>query len=132
MRHAMAILVLSLAAAGLAQATDAPVSPAQWRALEGQAGRPLLLDVRHAEEYRDGHIAGALNIPVEQLASRYGALGVPREGEIVVYCKSGRRAAKAQALLESLGYAHVRVLEGSLNAWQRQDLPLVREGAAHP
>ncbi|WP_064504803.1 rhodanese-like domain-containing protein [Frateuria defendens] len=132
MRHVIAILSLSLAVAGLARAADAPVSPAQWRALDGQAGRPLLLDVRHAEEYRDGHIAGALNIPVEQLASRYGALDVPREREIVVYCKSGRRAAKAQALLESLGYAHVSLLDGSLNAWQQQALPLVREGAAHP
>jgi rhodanese-related sulfurtransferase len=91
--------------------------------------------VRHGDEFRDGHLAGALNIPVEQLASRAGALGVPRDREIVVYCVSGRRAALAQETLLALGYTHVRQLDGSLNAWGLQHLPLVRESDAdssHP
>lgn len=125
----LALLFLS-AAPHAATATDAPLAPARLveRQQAGQA--PLLLDVRRPDEYRDGHIAGALNIPVEQLASRAGVLGAPRDREIVVYCVSGKRAARAQETLQSLGYQHVRLLEGSVNAWRQQQLPLVREGAA--
>ena len=127
---------VAFAAAGLAagpvMAGDAPLLPARLVALQQTGQAPLLVDVRHADEYREGHIVGALNIPVEQLAERYTALGVPRDREIVLYCASGRRAAKAQALLEERGYGHVRLLDGSIKAWREQQLPLVREGASHP
>lgn len=127
-----AVAGLLLAAAGLATAQEAPLAPTELVALQRAGRAPLLLDVRRADEYREGHIAGALNIPVEQLAERYTALGVPREREIVVYCLSGRRAARAQALLQARGYEHVRLLDGSIDAWRRQQLPLAREGASHP
>ncbi|WNL45618.1 rhodanese-like domain-containing protein [Dyella sp. BiH032] len=121
-----------LALAGAAPAQEAPLTRPELLRLQQAGQAPLLLDVRRADEYRDGHIAGALNIPVEHLAERYTALGVPREREIVVYCASGRRAARAQALLAAQGYSHVRLLDGSVDAWRREQLPLVREGASHP
>ena len=132
LRRAAGFVFFCLVTQGAAMAAEAPLAAPQLveRQQAGQA--PLLLDVRHADEYRDGHIAGALNIPVEQLGSRAGALGVPRDREIVVYCVSGRRAARAQETLQSLGYNHVRMLDGSLNAWRQQQLPLVREGSADP
>lgn len=126
----MLAALVALAGATVASATDAPLAAKQLVERQQAAQAPLLLDVRHADEYRDGHIAGALNIPVEQLGSRAGALGVPRDREIVVYCVSGRRAARAQETLQSLGYSHVRLLDGSLNAWRQQQLPLVQEGGA--
>jgi len=130
--HAFVLgLVLStLLVARAVFAADEPLAAAQLiqRQQAGQA--PVLLDVRHTDEYHDGHIAGALNIPVEQLAARYTALGVPRDQEIVVYCVSGRRAARAQEMLQAQGYSHVRLLDGSINAWRKQDLPLVRESAS--
>lgn len=129
LRCVVACLLLAFAAAAAAQ--EAPLAAADLVRLQ-QAGQALmLLDVRRTDEYRDGHIAGALNIPVEQLAERYTALGVPREREIVVYCASGRRAARAQALLQARGYGHVRLLDGSIEAWRGQQLPLVREDASH-
>ncbi|WP_109125227.1 rhodanese-like domain-containing protein [Dyella sp. C11] len=115
---------LMLVGLSVAHAAEAPVDAAQLLERQ-QAGRaPLLLDVRRTEEYRDGHIAGALNIPVDQLASRAGVLGVPRDSDIVVYCVSGKRAARAQETLTSLGYTHVRLLDGSLNEWRQRHLPL--------
>jgi rhodanese-related sulfurtransferase len=123
------MLALSLSQPILA--ADAPMAPAQLLQRQHAGDTPLLLDVRHADEYGSGHIAGAMNIPVEQLAARHGALGVPRDSDIVVYCQSGRRAAKAQALLQSLGYSHVRLLDGSIQGWQQQSLPLVRETPMH-
>lgn len=129
MRHVALAVLLLLAGASAAMATDAPLSAERLVQLQQAGQAPLLLDVRHADEFRAGHIADALNIPVEQLTSRAGALGAPRDREIVVYCVSGRRAARAQDTLQSLGYSHVRLLDGSLNAWQQRNLPLVRESA---
>ncbi|MHA6204650.1 rhodanese-like domain-containing protein [Dyella soli] len=130
MRNAHLAVLLMLAGASAATAADVPLAAGQLMELQQAGQAPLVLDVRHADEYRDGHIPGALNIPVEQLSGRAGALGVPRDREIVVYCVSGLRAARAQETLQALGYSHVRVLDGSLNAWRQQKLPLVREAAA--
>ena len=88
---------------------------------------PVLLDVRTAAEYREGHVSGALNVPVEELAARHGVLGVARDRELVVYCKSGKRAARARDTLRSLGYTHVQLLEGSADAWRADGRPLVTE-----
>lgn len=132
MRQALLAGLFALAGATVALAAEAPLAAARLMERQQAGQAPLLLDVRHADEYRDGHIAGALNIPVEQLGSRAGVLGVPRDREIVVYCVSGRRAARAQETLQSLGYSHVRLLDGSLNAWRQQQLPLVQEGGAVP
>ncbi|MBV8156804.1 MAG: rhodanese-like domain-containing protein [Dyella sp.] len=132
MRLALLAGLFALAGATVALATEAPLAATQLMERQQAGQAPLLLDVRHADEYRDGHIAGALNIPVEQLGSRAGALGVPRDREIVVYCVSGRRATRAQETLQSLGYSHVRLLDGSLNAWRQQQLPLVQEAGAAP
>lgn len=132
LRIAAGLVSVCLAAQGVATAAEAPLAAAQLADRQQAGQAPLLLDVRRADEYRDGHIAGALNIPVEQLGSRAGVLGVSRDQEIVVYCMSGRRAARAQETLQSLGYNHVRLLDGSLNAWRQQQLPLVHEGSAVP
>lgn len=123
LKASLAALVMLLGMCS-AMAADAPLDAAQLLQRQQAGQAPLLLDVRHTDEYADGHIAGALNIPVEQLASRAGVLGVPRDTEIVVYCVSGKRATKAQQTLSSLGYTHVRLLDGSLNTWRQRQLPL--------
>lgn len=124
-------MILALSVSLPVWAADSPIAAAQLLERQHAGQAPLLLDVRHADEYGNGHIAGAMNIPVEQLAARHGALGVPRDSDIVVYCQSGRRATKAQALLQSMGYSHVRLLDGSIQGWQQQSLPLVRETPMH-
>lgn len=90
---------------------------------------PLLLDVRTPEEFHEGHLAGALNVPVDEVAARHGVLGIPRNQEVVVYCKTGKRAARARDTLQSLGYTNVKLLEGSADAWRAEGRPLVQE---HP
>jgi phage shock protein E len=62
----------------------------------------LLLDVRTAAEYAAGHVAGAINIPVDDLSSRLGEIDPGRP--IVVYCQSGARAARATQTLCDAGY----------------------------
>jgi rhodanese-related sulfurtransferase len=114
----------------VAFAAGPPLTPDALVRMQQAGQAPLLLDVRTPAEYSQGHIAGALNIPVDQVAARHGALGVGRDREVVVYCQSGKRAARARQTLESLGYSNVRLLEGSVQGWKAERRPLLREGSA--
>ncbi|MBC7183541.1 MAG: sulfurtransferase [Marinobacter sp.] len=88
----------------------------------------LLLDVRDADEYRTGHIPGAINISRGLLEFKFSndpALE-NRDMKIVCYCKtSGRAALSAQALKE-MGYMHVQSIAGGFDAWQEAGKPVVQ------
>jgi rhodanese-related sulfurtransferase len=71
------------------------------------AERALLLDVRTPEEFADGHIPGALNIPVDELRSRLGEF--PRDRQIAAYCQVGQRGYLATRILRQAGYAAANV-----------------------
>jgi adenylyltransferase/sulfurtransferase len=77
----------------------------------------VLLDVREPHEWNAGHLPDALHIPLQQLPSRLGDL--PREQEIVVYCRMGGRSANAQQFLKANGFENVRNLAGGITAWKR-------------
>jgi phage shock protein E len=66
----------------------------------------VLLDVRTPEEFAAGHVQGARNIPVQELAARLEELG-SRQVRVGVYCRSGRRSAAAEALLRARGFERV-------------------------
>lgn len=71
------------------------------------AERPLLLDVRTAEEFASGHISGAVNIPVDDLRSRLSEL--PRDRKVAAYCKVGQRGYLATRILLHSGLSAVNV-----------------------
>lgn len=69
----------------------------------------LMIDVRTPAEFVAGHIAGAINIPLDQLQHRPEPLKrLNKDRPMVVYCHSGRRSALALSLLEQQGYKNVR------------------------
>lgn len=75
----------------------------------------VLLDVRTPEEFAAGHVEGAVNIPVQELEHRLEKL--PKKDQpIVIYCRSGRRSASAQQLLERAGYTKTYDL-GAMSNW---------------
>jgi len=115
-------LLISLAAV----AAGAVISPADLAA-RLQHHAPLVVDVRTPAEFRDGHIAGAINMPHDEIANRWLALNTPADDEVIVYCGTGRRAGLAQQALETLGYMRTRVLEGGFEAWKKAGLPVVKE-----
>jgi uncharacterized membrane protein YdjX (TVP38/TMEM64 family)/rhodanese-related sulfurtransferase len=79
----------------------------------------LVLDVRTAEDFigEQGHIAGATNIPVEELRSRLDQLSEHRERPIAIVCRTDRRSAKAAQILAKNGYGDVRVVRGGMTLW---------------
>ncbi len=90
----------------------------------GDGTAPFVLDVRTVEEYAEGHIAGAVNIPHSELADRLDELEFEPSEEIIVYCRSGRRAAVAESILAEAGFTGVRDLEGHIQGWQAKEFPL--------
>jgi rhodanese-related sulfurtransferase/DNA-binding transcriptional ArsR family regulator len=87
------------------------------------AGDVVVLDVRPAEEYRAGHIPGAVSIPVEELTHRIDEL--PEETEIVVYCRGEYcvLAHDAVRLLTDRGRRAIRLNDGMLE-WRLAELPV--------
>ncbi len=67
----------------------------------------LLVDVRNPHEFNSGHLPGAKLIPLNQIATRINEFGVDKSRPIVVYCKSGGRAGKAEKTLRANGYLNV-------------------------
>jgi rhodanese-related sulfurtransferase len=74
----------------------------------------LLLDVREDYEWGAGHVAGAVHIPLGQLAAR--AHELPGDRQVVVVCRSGARSARATAFLAISGFDAVN-LAGGMQAW---------------
>ena len=87
------------------------------------APMPLLIDVRTAQEWSDGHIDSAMNIPLSQLSERLAEL--PADRPLIVYCASGYRSAIAASLLRRAGRAGVANLVGGLAAWKSAQLDTV-------
>jgi len=81
----------------------------------------LLVDVRTPQEFNSGHIEGAVNIPLQELAQRTSE--IPQDEPVVVYCRSGNRSSTAARMLSNAGYDQVYDLGGVID-WQAQGYPL--------
>jgi len=118
-------LFASLVAAGALAAGPALVPISQDTLLERQQmgdEAAFVLDVRSPEEYASGHVPGAVNIPYDQIASRIAE--VPKDQDVVLYCKSGRRAGIAAEVLAGQGYTRLQHLEGDIVAWVDKGRPI--------
>ncbi len=103
-------------------ATVQAISPAGYQEQFAENSTDhLLIDVRTPEEFASGHIEGAVNFPVDTLASRLSE--VPEGKAIVVYCRSGNRSATAARILADAGYSGIYDL-GGLQGWITQGFPV--------
>ena len=85
----------------------------------------LLLDVREPEEWRIGHIATAVHIPLGDLRPE----SVPRDRVVVAVCRSGNRSGQAAVWLAAAG-VDVRNLAGGMRAWALEGLPITTDDGA--
>jgi len=74
-----------------------------------------LIDVREPQEYKNGHILGARNIPATQLKQRL--VEIRPDKPVYLYCQGGTRSAKAADVLHKKGYKHLYQLKGGFKKW---------------
>jgi rhodanese-related sulfurtransferase len=92
------------------------------------SGNAVLLDVREPVEWEQ-HIGGSVQVPrgllefVADPASPRHKPELDPSGRVIVYCRSGTRAALAALTLKTLGYEHVANLDGGFTAWKEAGLP---------
>jgi phage shock protein E len=86
--------------------------------------RPVILDVRTAQEFRTGHIKGAINLDImSDFQSSVSSLDKTKT--YLVYCRSGNRSRPAISILESMGFKNIFHMESGTLDWQDNNLPLV-------
>jgi len=113
MRYSFFISLFVLFSMGCAQSKSKPITEVS----QNELNDVILVDVRTPEEYGAGHIANAINVNWydEDFAQQMKA--IDKDNTIYLYCKKGGRSAKAQALLDSLGYKKTVNLEGGYDAY---------------
>jgi rhodanese-related sulfurtransferase len=120
----MLVLVLTLIIIGPVDAKD--ISQSQLQQLMIKDTQVVLLDVRTVEEFEDGHIQNAVNIPHKELEQRLVELAESKDTQIVIYCRSGRRAEVAKQVLIKNGFNHLDHLTGDFNGWTSSELPTIK------
>lgn len=70
---------------------------------DARARGAAIVDVRSPSEFQGGHVAGAVNVPVERVVGQPSAVG-PKDKPIIVYCQSGMRSGQAAGALRAAGY----------------------------
>ena len=101
------------------------IEPQELQDLLQSDARPVVVDVREPWEYKQGHVPGAVLMPLGNLASRVGELDT--EKPVAVICASGSRSQSAAALLGQKGFKTIYNVVGGTGAWKYSNLPLARD-----
>lgn len=83
----------------------------------------LVLDVREPDEFAQGHLQGARNVPLSQLSARLKELEKFRDKPVLVVCERGRRANAAAKLLKAQSFTTLNILKGGMQAWIDAKMP---------
>jgi rhodanese-related sulfurtransferase len=86
----------------------------------------LVIDLRGKELYDAGHIGDARNVPMAELAAQAESLKKWRDKNVITYDDSGTAGASGARTLTKLGFTKVFNLQGGLNAWLKDNLPLAK------
>ncbi|MFA9261921.1 MAG: rhodanese-like domain-containing protein [Undibacterium sp.] len=99
-----------------------PIEPEKVTPLRDSLVRSTLLDVRSDLEFSNGHIPGAINIPLARLEKERGS--IPAIGSLFVYGASESDSFQAGAKLFDMSYIGLRVISGGFEAWKEKGLPI--------
>ena len=86
----------------------------------------IVIDVREANEYSEGHIVDAINIPFASFESRSDELNKHKDKPLIVACKVGQHSGSAGTILRKKGFTNVLRLTGGMAEWRGQNLPVVK------
>jgi rhodanese-related sulfurtransferase len=102
------------------------IDTATLRVHLGQPGTPRILDVRTPAEFETAHIPGSYNVPLDTLREHRTELLAHLDEQVVLVCRTGRRACQADQALTEAGLPNLRILDGGIVAWQTAGAPLTR------
>lgn len=117
MKKLTALLIIALAMASCTASEYKQVSSDEAARLMAESKGYVILDVRTAEEYRSGHIDGAICIPNETIGKDMPEELPDKNQRIFVYCRSGNRSRQAASKLAALGYTDI-IEFGGINSWK--------------
>ena len=100
----MFVFSLLLTTLVIAGSGDEKAAKLAWPMIESGA---LLVDVRSAEEFEEGHLEGAVNIDWDNYDALIKAIGEDKQRPVVFYCRSGNRAGKSIVELSTRGYTNI-------------------------
>jgi rhodanese-related sulfurtransferase len=98
----------------------------QQELFEANSNNVVIVDVRTTEEFQQGHVPNAINVPLSNIIDNPDILTFSKEKPIVLYCRSGYRAGKAAEALQKYGYTNLRHLEGDMQGWSKAGLPVAK------
>lgn len=102
------------------------LNPTELVRLRAERPETRLLDVRTPGEFEAEHIAGAYNVPLDTLGEHGPEIRAGVAAPVVLICRSGQRARKAEEALEAAGMTNLYVLDGGMNAWGTAGQPVNR------
>lgn len=108
------------------QATPTIDQASLLKRIESKDASLVILDVRSPEEYKAGHIPGAINIPHTHLPSRLSEVADVADKDIVVYCAVGVRAEEGAERLRENGFTRLLHLDGDMQVWEEKKRPLTK------
>jgi phage shock protein E len=114
--------VLSLLSISVSSANLSHIS--QQELLEADTSNLVIVDVRTPSEFQQGHVPNAINVPLSEIIDNPAILTSSKGKPIVLYCRSGYRAAKAAEALHKDGHQGLRHLEGDMQAWLKAGLTI--------
>ena len=88
---------------------------------------PILIDVRTDAEWNDGYIETAINIPLDKILQKIEFAAESKDQAIYLYCRSGKRSAKAEKALQSIGYTNAKNIGGMKQAISSLQLQITNE-----
>ncbi len=116
---------VTLLLAGCQPSNLASITPKEAAILFSEQ-KAIIVDVREDSEWNEGHIAGAMHIPLAQVESRLSELAQYKNSTVIAQCRSGKRSAKAATILQAAGFTKVFNLDGGIIAWGNNGLKTVK------
>lgn len=121
------LLIVALAAACSQGQDKSVLAPQAFADKMKAASGSTLIDVRTAEEFAEGHLAGAKNYDWNGGHFEHQVMGLDKTKPVFVYCLKGGRSSSAADRLRNLGFTEVYELEGGTAKWQAAKMPLTKD-----
>ena len=89
-------------------------------------GNPVIVDVREIGEFKKGHIADSIHIPIASIESQIKKIDLYKQDDVIVVCHTGMRSATACSNLMKLGFENIFLMKGGMQSWEENKLPVVK------